>query len=41
MLMVGVAKCPLCEIVAIVQAQMGPKLASVIRNNGVSAIEGF
>ena len=25
---------------AIVQAQMGPKLASVIRNSGVSTVEG-
>ena len=42
MLMVGVAKCPLCEVrFAIVQAQMGPKLVSVIRKSRVSSVEGF
>ena len=39
--MMGVAKCPLCEVFAIVQAQMGPKLVSVIQNSGVSTAEGF
>ena len=41
MIVVGVAKCPLCEVVSIMQAPMGPKLVSVIRNSGVSAVEGF
>ena len=26
---------------AIVQTQMGPKLVSIVRNSGVSAVEGF
>ena len=41
MLTVSVAKGPLCEVVAIVQAQIGPKLVSIIWNSGMSAVEGF
>ena len=41
MLMVGVAKCLLCKVIAIAQGQMGSKLVSVIQNSRVSADEGF
>ena len=34
MIVVGVAEC-------LAQAQMGPKLVSVVWNSGVSAVEGF
>ena len=29
------------RLFAIAEAQMGPKLVSIVQNNGVSAVEGF
>ena len=38
MLMVGVAKCLLCEVICYCTGSMGPKLVCVIWNSGVSAV---